>query len=171
MESKIQDCIEANIISFSPVNEKVPVMQALILPMHTSEDMLDRWIMKVYSPRVSSTTPLSSDMVMKAFLRRTRPSIRLSKERLRHVLNAYWVRPYVCQINSIGRSSMHKCPIQASHVSYPCIFAIQSIQSFRHNSQRKHAVQSFIGKFSHIAHRCIDQVNVWCKIPQRHITD
>ena len=94
-------------------------MQALILPMHTSEDMLDRWIMKVYSPRVSSTTPLSSDMVMKAFIRRTRLSIRLSKERLRHVLNACRVRPYVCQINSTGRSSMHKCPIQASHVSYP----------------------------------------------------
>ena len=169
MESKIQDCIEANIISFSPVNEKVTVMQALILPMHTSEDMLDRWIMKVYSPRVSSTTPLSSDMVMKASLRRTRPSIRLSKERLRHVLNANWVRPYVCQINSTGRSSMHKCPIQAWHVSYP--YPQYSQFKVSDTTQRKHAVQSFIGKFSHIAHRCIDQVNVWCKIPQRYITD
>ena len=67
-------------ISFSPVNEKVPIMQALIFPMHTSEDMPDRWIMKVYSPG----TP--HGMVMKTFIRRTRPSICLSKERSRHVL-------------------------------------------------------------------------------------
>ena len=61
------------------VNEKVPIMQALIFPMHTCGDMPDRWIMKLYSPG----TP--HGMVMKAFLRHTRPSICLSKERFRHV--------------------------------------------------------------------------------------
>ena len=79
MESRTQTCLGAT-ISFSPVNEKVPIMQALIFPMHTSEDMPDRWIMKVYSPG----TP--HGMVMKTFIRRTRPSICLSKERSRHVL-------------------------------------------------------------------------------------
>ena len=67
-------------ISFLPVNEKVPIMQALIFPVHTSGDMSDRRIMKVYSPG----TP--HGMVMKAFFRRTRPSICLSKERFRNVL-------------------------------------------------------------------------------------
>ena len=51
-----------------------------IFPVHTSRDMSDRRIMKVYSPG----TP--HGMVMKAFFRRTRPSIYLSKERFRNVL-------------------------------------------------------------------------------------
>ena len=107
MESRTQTCLGAT-ISFSQVNEKVPIMQALIFPMHTFEDMPDRWIMKVYSPG----TP--HGMVMKTFIRRTRPSICLSKERSRHVLPTIPLSDYLC-----GQMVDAQVPYKASQVTYP----------------------------------------------------
>ena len=80
-------------ISFLPVNEKVPIMQALIFPVHTSGDMSDRRIMKVYSPH---------GMVMKAFL----DAQDLPYVSRRNGSGTFY-RPYASQINCTGRSSMH----------------------------------------------------------------